>query len=73
MRYKRASESPSKSMSRRELNRTSMSNNKALEHPNESMTRREQIRFTLTEHSGHTFVNLGIIYYAQGFNNLETE
>ena len=29
--------------------------------------------FTLTEHSGHTFVNLGIIYYAQGVNNLETE
>ena len=52
MRCKRASESPSKSMSRRELNRASMSKNRALESQNESMTRREQILFTLTEHSG---------------------
>ena len=31
------------------------------------------IHTKLTEHSGHTFVNLGIIYFAQGVNNLETE
>ena len=52
MRCKRAFKSPSISMSRRELNRASMSKNRALESLNESMTGREQIRFTLIEHSG---------------------
>ena len=29
-------------------------------------SRCDEIQFTLIENSGHTFVNLGIIYYAQG-------